>query len=191
MSTTMRAPALGHIGERSMDRSRQMQKRALAIVQSNSSVVVGKSLPAATRGSKTSFRNEGIELDSSLPAADTHGFTGEETEKFLHIIKRCARIQRHYELFLLMQGELQYFIPHQILIAAWGDFRRRGLKVDVISGLPGVRAEQFANCSGRHPDHGMTGLLKRMHGIWRDGGRQARVLNKPAAALEAPGVCRC
>jgi hypothetical protein len=135
-----------------MGPSRQKQKMALAIVRSNGSVVFEKRPPADTQVSKTVFRNEGIELDSSPPAPDTRGFTAEESEKFLHIIKGCARIQRHYEIFRLTQGELQYFIPHQILISAWGDFRRwRELTVDVISSLLGVRTERVANCRGLLP----------------------------------------
>ncbi len=47
----------------------------------------------------------------------------EETSTFLRIVERASQIASHYELFLLLQREIQGFIPHNILLTTWGDYR--------------------------------------------------------------------
>jgi transcriptional regulator EpsA len=48
-------------------------------------------------------------------------------------------VKRHSELLIWLQGDLQYFVPHEVLVAAWGDFSLGLIHYDVISTLPGVR----------------------------------------------------
>ncbi len=100
-------------------------------------------------------------------------FTHEENARFLRVVAACAQVTTHYELFLLMQGEMQFFLPHDILIAAWGDFRAENPKFDVISGLPGMRTNGF--CPEGVP------LAKRLHQLWVDGENQSIVLNESVA----------
>lgn len=112
------------------------------------------------------------------PASNMHNLlTAEESARFLHLIASCAQITTHYELLLLAQGELQFFLPQDILIAAWGDFRTQDPQIDVISNLPGVRTDRI--CENIVP------LAKRLHRIWMDGGTQPMVLNKQVAELHA------
>jgi transcriptional regulator EpsA len=87
------------------------------------------------------------------------GLNEEERERFLRIVADSLLIRSHYQLFLWLQGELQAFVPHDILIGAWGDFSRPKLDVDVISALPGVRSEALAGC-------GVDALLKLAHLRW-------------------------
>jgi len=62
-------------------------------------------------------------FDVDAPTSGNFRLDVEERERFLHIVQSSSRITRHYELFLLLQGAVQHFIPHEILISAWGDFR--------------------------------------------------------------------
>jgi transcriptional regulator EpsA len=101
----------------------------------------------------------------------------QENARFLHLVTACARITTHYELFLLVQGELQYFLPQDILLAAWGDFGAQCPQVDVISSLSGMRTDRI--CENIVP------LAKRLHHIWVDGGMQPIVLKNRAAVLHA------
>ncbi len=52
----------------------------------------------------------------------------------------------HVTSHILLQGDVQYFIPHQILFSAWGDFPSSNLTLDVVSRLPGVRTELCSRC---------------------------------------------
>jgi transcriptional regulator EpsA len=114
----------------------------------------------------------------SQPAPFIHSHLSvEEDARFLHLVTACARITTHYELFLLVQGELQYFLPQDILLAAWGDFRAQSPQVDVISNLSGMRTDRI--CENIVP------LAKRLHHIWIDGGTQPIVLKHRTAVLHA------
>ncbi len=107
------------------------------------------------------------------PASGIYKLTAEENKRFLHVISACAQITTHYELFLLMQGEMQFFLPQDILIAAWGDFQARDPHMDVISGLPGVRTDGICDV--------IVPMAKRLHKLWIDGGSQAIVPNRKTA----------
>jgi transcriptional regulator EpsA len=62
------------------------------------------------------------------------------------VIRQSLRIERHYDLYQWLQGDLQRFLPHHILIAAWGDFWNGSIHYDVISALPGVRTTHLGSC---------------------------------------------
>jgi len=119
----------------------------------------------------------------STAKSKTFQLTTYEGERLLRILAEAQLIRRHLQLFLWLQGEIQQLLPHQILISAWGDFPNWNLKLDVISGLPGVRTEQLAHC-------GIESFLKELFARWVDAGRKPLVV--PAAdALKGVGSCAC
>jgi transcriptional regulator EpsA len=73
-----------------------------------------------------------------------HDLNNEERSSLLRIIQQSLGIRRHVDVFLWLNGELQNFLPHEILIAAWGDFARGSLQFDVISAIPGVRTNRLS-----------------------------------------------
>jgi transcriptional regulator EpsA len=68
--------------------------------------------------------------------------TTTELKTFLKVIQDSLLIRRHQELFEWLHNDIQYFLPHDILIAAWGDFSLGLVHVDVISSLPGMRTTE-------------------------------------------------
>jgi transcriptional regulator EpsA len=60
---------------------------------------------------------------------------------FLTTAEASLRIEGHMDLCLWLQGDVQRFLPHEILIAAWGDFDANVVSFDVISPLPPLRTE--------------------------------------------------
>lgn len=115
----------------------------------------------------------------------THGLslTFEEGEKLLRVVAQSLPIRRHFELFRWLQGEVQYFLPHQILLCAWGDFPNWNLKLDVVSALPGVRTSELANCK-------IDRFLKDLFGRWVANQRQPLSLCG-ADAIRALEPCGC
>jgi transcriptional regulator EpsA len=77
----------------------------------------------------------------------------------LRIIQQASSIRRHLEVFLWLNGELQNFFPHDILIAAWGDFKNNTLFFDVISAMPGVRTSRIQAAQ-------LTPLMSRLYAGW-------------------------
>jgi transcriptional regulator EpsA len=65
---------------------------------------------------------------------------------FLRVVQESLAINHHFQLFLWLQGPLQHFLPHDVLIAAVGDFASRRFKLDIVSGLAGVDTIGCPNC---------------------------------------------
>jgi transcriptional regulator EpsA len=116
-------------------------------------------------------------------AAKSFPLTAEESARFFRIVSECGRIRRHYEIYRWLGGEVQHFLPHEILLSAWGDFDTWDVKLDLTSGLPGVRTGQLAHCR-------IDPLLRQAYARWIDAGRQPVLLK--AGDLEAAGHgCHC
>lgn len=89
--------------------------------------------------------------------------TTAESARFFRVLSAATQVRRHEDAYEWLSGELQQFLPHEILVSSWGDFARRELQVDVTSGLPGVRTAQLAHCS-------IDGLLEEAYAGWTAGG---------------------
>ena len=120
------------------------------------------------------------QLASSAP--QPFRLTEEESAKFLRVISFGTLISRHYGIYRWLSGEVQQVLPHQILIAAWGDFAKHELKLDVISALPGVRSAQVARCN-------IDDFVHRAHAEWVAAGRQPVLLE--TADFAVPRACGC
>jgi transcriptional regulator EpsA len=142
---------------------------------------VGTGVCANGEASRSPVPSRSAKIDLPQPAPASYKLSAEENARFLRIVTACAHVRTHYELFVLMQGEMQYFLPQDILIAAWGDFGAQDPQFDVISGLPGVRTNRICNT--------IIPLPKRLHKIWIDGGSKPIVLDQSVAELEACNNC--
>jgi transcriptional regulator EpsA len=67
------------------------------------------------------------------------GLTNDERDRCLKVLAEIAGIRTHLDLFKWLHAGMQHFLPHDVLIAAWGDFQRGQLRYDVVSPLRGVR----------------------------------------------------
>lgn len=65
----------------------------------------------------------------------------EQAQRYARIIEEGARVRRHYDLLIWLQGEIQSYLPHEIMLAAWGDFNSGFIRYDLISALFGVRTD--------------------------------------------------
>jgi hypothetical protein len=80
-------------------------------------------------------------------------------------------ICRHVEL-LAWLNEARDYLPHRILIAAWGDFQRGNVKTEVISQLLGPRSAQWRGCT-------LDDVVRAAHGHWMRGRREPLVPTPP------------
>ena len=78
-------------------------------------------------------------------AEKTFHLTADESARFFRVVSECGRIRRHYDIYRWLGGEVQHFLPHEILLSAWGDFETWDVKLDLTSALPGVRTGQLAH----------------------------------------------
>lgn len=87
-----------------------------------------------------------------------------EMVQFVDLLHESLKIRSHFEFLLWSQGNLQQFLPHDIMIAAWGDFSLGLVYFDIVSAIPGIRTAQV------HNTH-LIPLLKRLFGYWNDHSR--------------------
>jgi transcriptional regulator EpsA len=67
--------------------------------------------------------------------------SSEDFSRFYVLIDEVLGVRRHIDLMRWLQGGLQSYLPHDILVAAWGDFHLGVIHYDIVSALPGVRSE--------------------------------------------------
>ena len=108
--------------------------------------------------------------------------SADEGARFLRIVSQCGRIRRHCDIHRWLSADVQYFLPHEMLLSAWGDFEGGELKLDLVSGLPGLRTTRLANCR-------VEELARQAYARWCEAGREPLVMELPqsAAAHEACG----
>lgn len=76
-----------------------------------------------------------------MPISDDKILSTEIIEHYYALISQVFDVRRHIDLMQWLQGDLQNYLPHEIMIAAWGDFHIGIIYYDVVSALPGVRSE--------------------------------------------------
>jgi transcriptional regulator EpsA len=119
-----------------------------------------------------------------LPTAPSLQLTAAERASLLGIMLDSLSIKCHHHIYVWLRGEIQQFIPHQILISAWGNFSQPSkLKLDVTSSLPGVRTEQIAHCR-------IDDLVRDSYGQWLHAHRRPLLL-KGCETVIAKAACTC
>jgi len=108
----------------------------------------------------------------------------EDLKRYLGLVEQSLRVRRHFDLLLWLQGDVQRFLPHEIMLAGWGDFRLGMIAHDIVSALPGVR-------TARTTVESVSPLLSSLFARWTELGRAPYVIRAGEsgfpAALETPG----
>ncbi|HKX53569.1 MAG TPA: XrtB/PEP-CTERM-associated transcriptional regulator EpsA [Nitrosospira sp.] len=111
-------------------------------------------------------------------------------QRYFRIIQEGVAVRRHFDLLKWLQGEVQHYLPHEILLAAWGDFSSNNVRYDIISPLPGLRTAQLQL-------ERFSPLLRVSHDRWIEMGRvpyASRVCEAQLSAseiLQGDGTAHC
>jgi len=109
------------------------------------------SLPSATSRDADSLRGHVTTVSGSTEGRRPSEALGRSTMssqpslpdvdpvQFLKIAGQGAQLRTHADLWRWLQGDVQQWLPHDILLVGWGDFRSGDLQYDIISSLPGLR----------------------------------------------------
>lgn len=98
-------------------------------------------------------------------------FNADERDQFLGIIQKSMSIQRHIDFFLWLQQDVRYFLPHDVLVAVWGDFDAGKVSFDIASSIPCVRTQSIIDGSD------IAELTKGFYDHWRAYGEQGYELH--------------
>jgi len=88
----------------------------------------------------------------------------------LSIGRQASQIRRHVQLLHWLQGEMQRLLPHEMLIAAWGDFSLDLVQLDIVSSSPTVRTRQAT-------EYCVRPLVRRLFDWWYAGGRRPTTID--------------
>jgi transcriptional regulator EpsA len=64
----------------------------------------------------------------------------EELLRYHQVVSHSELVRSHLDVLVWLQGDMQQFLPHEIMIAAWGDFSTGAVQHDIISAISGVRS---------------------------------------------------
>ena len=67
--------------------------------------------------------------------------------QFLKIAVQGAALATHADLWRWLQGDVQQWLAHDVLLVGWGDFRVGELDFDIVSGIPGMRTHDFTRAA--------------------------------------------
>ena len=93
-----------------------------------------------------------------------------EFQLYHRTVAHAVTVRSHLDALVWLQGDMQRYLPHDILIAAWGDFEAGYVQHDIISAMEGVRS-QNSDLSA------VTPLLMRLFKLWSDSARDPITLN--------------
>jgi transcriptional regulator EpsA len=82
----------------------------------------------------------------------------EDLARYYALISQVFGVRRHIDLMHWLQGDVQFYLPHDILVAAWGDFHLGLVHYDIVSSIPDVRSE---NVESEAITPLLTGLFDR------------------------------
>lgn len=84
--------------------------------------------------------------------------SADDQKRYFALVEEALAVRRHFDFLLWLQGGVQHFLPHEIMLAAWGDLRLGLIAHDIVSALPGVRTQR-ASVASVSPL--LSGLFKR------------------------------
>jgi len=102
-------------------------------------------------------------------------------EQVFKVIQNSFTIQKHVDFFKWLQGSVSQVLPHDVLVAAWGDFASGDLSFDVSSNIDDIRTQKLMDAPGV-----FSYLMTNLHQRWIDNGeRWYRINFFDAAGINA------
>ncbi len=89
--------------------------------------------------------------------------TNQAWEQVFNVIQKSFSINKHLDFFNWMQESVGSVLPHDILVAAWGDFETGDLNFDVSSNIEEVRTQKLIDAPGV-----FSYLMTNLHQRWLD-----------------------
>ena len=93
--------------------------------------------------------------------------TNQNWEQVFHVIQESFVVNKHLDFFKWLQGSVSKLLPHDVLVAAWGDFSTGDLNFDVSSNLEDIRTQKLIDAPGV-----FAYLMSNLHQRWIDNGER-------------------
>ena len=93
--------------------------------------------------------------------------TNQNWEQIFEVIQKSFTVQKHVDFFKWLQGSVNNILPHDVLVAAWGDFSSGDLNFDVSSNIEDIRTQKLIDAPGV-----FAYLMSNLHQRWVDNGKR-------------------
>ncbi len=108
----------------------------------------------------------------------------EDIHRYHRVVTHSAKVLNHFEVLNWLQGDMQQWLPHDIMVAAWGDFQAGKIHYDILSTLLGVRTQNSM-------PEAVIPLVSKLYDHWNSADRKPVALNAETDCfllLEATGM---
>ncbi len=93
-------------------------------------------------------------------------------DQLFAVIQRSFSIASHMDFFMWLQQSVREFLPHDVLVATWGDFTAGKLRYDIASNIPEVCTQHaLDDCDDIAP------LMGDLYHRWVSNGERWYVIN--------------
>lgn len=107
--------------------------------------------------------------------------TNQNWEQVFNVIQDSFAVKKHVDYFKWLQSSVSVVLPHDVLVAAWGDFATGDLNFDVSSNIDDIRTQKLIDAPGV-----FAYLMTNLHQRWLDNGeRWFRINFFDAAGINA------
>lgn len=93
--------------------------------------------------------------------------TEQPWEQVFNVIQKSFSIQKHLDFFNWLHDSVSEVLPHDILVAAWGDFDAGDLNFDVSSNIDEINTQKLMDAPGV-----FSYLMSNLHQRWIDNGEK-------------------
>ena len=97
-------------------------------------------------------------------------------------VNHSVTISSHFDFLVWLQGDMQHYLPHDIMIAAWGNFTEEStVQHDIISPLAGVRSNSSDPAT-------ITPLLLQFFNFWNEFSNKPLTINSGPNGFQLEGT---
>jgi transcriptional regulator EpsA len=89
-----------------------------------------------------------------------HAQSPAELQFYHQVVAHSGRVRSHLDMLHWLQGDMQQYLAHDIMVAAWGDFQQGHIHHDIISAVAHVRS---LNSDNAHISPLLLKLVTRWH----------------------------
>ena len=103
----------------------------------------------------------------------------ESLHHYIRTMTRSMAVRSHRDMLEWLQGDIQSYLPHQIMIAAWGDFETGTVQHDILSRLVGVRSNNSNHIT-------ITPMLLKLFKRWVEFGHRPYAIHGDESSFLIP-----
>ncbi len=105
----------------------------------------------------------------------------DEIQRYHRVVTHAVEVRSHFDMLIWLQGDMQHYLPHEIMLTAWGNFETGDIQHNIISRMAGVRSKDSNTLA-------VTPLLLQLFSRWTEFKCKPFALNAGIGGFAADGA---